>query len=75
MKKGRGMGMKGRKISLEDRGPDAPKLGRPYTISDKTVRKVISLTLPEHVLKELEKEADDGISGYIRDLLISRFSD
>jgi hypothetical protein len=55
-KKKRVSPMKGRKISEEDRGENAPKLGRPFAIAEQTEVHVVSLTLPykymEHLLRK-----------------------
>jgi hypothetical protein len=48
--------MKGRKISLEDRGPDAPKLGRKPSVSNETEKRAVFLTLPLGTLERLAKK-------------------
>ena len=54
MKEKRISPMKGRKISLEDRGPDAPKLGRKFNYIESEVIKV-SLTWSKGTLEQLLK--------------------
>lgn len=44
--------MKGRKISEEDRGDNAPKLGRPF-IHEDAQRFVISVSVPPDMLSEI----------------------
>lgn len=46
--------MKGRKISEEDRGPNAPKLGRHFKFLE-SERIVVTLTLPKHLLDDVQK--------------------
>lgn len=49
--------MKGRKISLEDRGPDAKKLGRKFKHGDEeSERVVVSLVLKKGTMAELLNE-------------------
>ena len=46
--------MRGRKISLEDRGPDAKKLGRKFKYEEgESERVVISLVLPKGTMETL----------------------
>lgn len=63
--------MKGRKISNENRGNHAPKLGRRFMFKDGSETKTISLTLPKGVFEYLaEKYATDSVSGSIREALM-----
>ena len=47
--------MKGRKISLEDRGPDAPKLGRAFSEGERLEKHNVMLSLRKDAIKELMK--------------------
>jgi hypothetical protein len=48
--------LKGTKVDKESRGPDAPKLGRPHTVSESTERVNVNLTLPDGTMDKLKSK-------------------
>lgn len=69
MKKKRTSPMKGRKISKEDRGPDAPKLGRPF-IHENAERFVMSASVPPEMIDDLLEYYQTDKKGTMLRLLI-----
>ena len=70
-KKKRVSPMRGRKISKEDRGPNAPKLGRPFSVSEGKSEVIrIALTLPEGTMDRLTVKAQSGKSASVREAIL-----
>ena len=66
--------MLGRKISKEDRGPDAPKLGRPF-LNEDAKRYTISLSVSEDMMNQILSDmATDKKGTAIRMLIESHCS-
>ena len=68
-KKKRVSPMKGRKISEEERGPDAPKLGRPFNYDGPVKKYVISLSIPEDKMEKFLKKRGGSKGTAIRQLI------
>ena len=64
--------MKGRKISKENRGPNAPKLGRKFEIADETEKVNLCFSLPKGTMEKLLKSTKlENKGGAVRIAIMS----